>query len=76
MSLPISQCLIIKAILNKPKARDTLRERIDYNKKFGAFTLHQCLCSPRCVEKLTDSKIERFQTEEPLLYKFIVSISK
>lgn len=76
MSLPISQCLIVAAILNKKNAREALRARIAINAKDKHFILTQCLCSPRCVDKVTQSKADRFQIEEPEITKFLTHIVK
>lgn len=64
MSIPISACLVFKAARNQGDARKRLQERIDYNKKHGAFSTWPCRHEPPC-EIPTDDQIADLLLDMP-----------
>lgn len=48
MSMPIPACLVYKAARDEGDSRKRLQSRLDYNKKFGAFSTWPCSHQPPC----------------------------
>lgn len=57
MSIPISICLIRRAITDD-ETLQTLQERLQYNKKFGAMTIYGCNRHQPPCELLSEEEFE------------------
>lgn len=49
MSTPISACRVYRAALGDEKAFARLVEDMEYNLRWGAFTVFPCQCQPPCT---------------------------
>lgn len=50
MSLPISACMISKAVFGTPEDREAFFKRMETNFKYGHFTISGCSHEPPCKE--------------------------
>lgn len=63
MSVPISACLIARAIKGKSEARLKLKKNIAYNKKFGHFSIYPCQHNPSCMQPTSDEDLNKMMTD-------------
>ncbi len=60
MSLPITQCLMVRACTDE-QAYKVLLERMTVNIKHGAYTEHACTHDPHCFTKVTPEQAEALE---------------
>lgn len=73
MSLPLSGCMIIKAIRGDEKMTNEIAKRLVQ----PAFTYHPCKCKPKCElpdEKTTLAFFEHMDTAHPEASKKLVAL--